>query len=448
MEADNRDEPTSEPKRVEDLWFEDGNIIIQAGNSQYRVLTVSICRGATVTAPDPEFVDGCPFVHLPDPEVETTPFSRRSFNQTPMEFDTVVGCLRLSHKYGVDHLLRTALVHFSSQYPTKLSHVNGIRDGDIQVSELGWKSSWKFPFGPASRIRVIPLARQVEAPWILPLAFYALSHFFQQVGAAIFNIGDETSLPVEDQISFLKGQDNQTRSTIFDTLRFLWYPRKITGCEQPLQCYTRRLDAMEIARIYFTAGSSLALHIWDEAEWAQSLRRLCPVCLTVLKRTHEDARWAFWDKLPEMYNLPSWAELEQMRASTIGRLLGFSITVVIALRIRLYEISESGNIGDSASAALETDNSAFSLFQHQGNGSLVVFKNVRYQERSLLGAVEVVWILEARSIEVGPLAAIRGCVYGSSVWGKNIQRPSLTREYGKTEVSAPIFEKKNAGHLR
>jgi hypothetical protein len=35
MEVDN--EQTNEPQRVQDLWFEDGNLVIQAGNSQCRV---------------------------------------------------------------------------------------------------------------------------------------------------------------------------------------------------------------------------------------------------------------------------------------------------------------------------------------------------------------------------------------------------------------------------
>jgi hypothetical protein len=43
----------------------------------------------------------------------------------------------------------------------------------------------------------------------------------------------------------------------------------------------------------------------------------CSTCLTALKKKHQDARQAFWDKLPEIYGLPDWDELGKLKAAAI-----------------------------------------------------------------------------------------------------------------------------------
>ncbi|KAF7353906.1 BTB domain-containing protein [Mycena venus] len=102
----------------------------------------------------------------------------------PTDFDVVVGCLRLSHKYGVEYLRRRALVHFSSRFPTTLPqfdrYLYGREDGPKEYS-------WRFPESRNSRIRAILVAREVDAPWILPMAFYILAVNFERLGFAIFN---------------------------------------------------------------------------------------------------------------------------------------------------------------------------------------------------------------------------------------------------------------------
>ncbi|KAJ7829987.1 hypothetical protein B0H14DRAFT_2808292, partial [Mycena olivaceomarginata] len=325
MEVDN--EQTNEPQRVQDLWFEDGNLVIQAGNSQCRVYrgvlaTRSLVFQDMLSFPQPsdsELVDGCPLVGLTDTEEEVIPFLKAIFLPeffmpfpAPTEFDAIVGCLRLSHKYAVDYLRRRALVHLSSGHAMKLS------DADKLYYLGDRKPSWSVPPDPTFRIRGIQLAREVEATWILPYAFYELVVHFDELGAAIFNGGNQTGpLSVQDQESFLKGHDSQTKSSITDAIRFLWRPFDIPGCDNSSECHVRRLAAMECSRNSFIIGTSYFLYIWNEDDW-ESLRNLCSTCLRVLRKTHEDARQAFWDNLPGIYGLPSWAELEQMKASAIG----------------------------------------------------------------------------------------------------------------------------------
>jgi hypothetical protein len=86
----------------------------------------------------------------------------------PTDFDTIVGCLRLSHKYEVDYLRRRALVHFSSGHCTTLAAEDA---SDSEVLTLGWQS-WGRRNKPASfPILAIRLAREVDALWTLPTRF-------------------------------------------------------------------------------------------------------------------------------------------------------------------------------------------------------------------------------------------------------------------------------------
>ncbi|KAJ7119097.1 hypothetical protein C8R44DRAFT_878604 [Mycena epipterygia] len=311
--------PASKPQRVQELWFEDGNLVIQAGNSQFRVY-----RGA----PDSELVDGCPSVRLPDPATEVTVFLKAIFDPdffvpftATTTFDSIVGCLRLSHKYGVDYLRRRALIHLSSGHSTSLSEWDSIEYEANNPNRLPSEiMSWPHPDTPNFRLSVIQLAREVDALWILPIAFYRLSFAFNMIGSEIFQGAAYNGLPVslsrQDQDSFVKGHTLQITSTNADILQFLSYPRSadIDGCESPARCDGERLEAIESSRELIRRLPSIPLDIWD---W-DMLQDVCPACLAVLEDAHEHARQAFWDKLPGIYALPSWEELDRMKITAMG----------------------------------------------------------------------------------------------------------------------------------
>ncbi|KAJ7119181.1 hypothetical protein C8R44DRAFT_707532 [Mycena epipterygia] len=327
------------PQRVEELWFEYGDIVIQAGNRQFRVYRGILAARSPVfqdmlafqQPPNSELVEGCPLVRLPDPATEVTVFLKAIFDpeffmpfpaRTTLE--SIVGCLRLSHKYGVDYLRRRALVHLSSGYRTTLSEVDsvGYCDPPNPSRSTAEIMSWLAPDDDAHNMCVIELAREVDAPWVLPIAFYNLSAAFSEVGSdifhgAVFN-GVSTSLSLQDQQSFLFGHNRQNTSTHADIQRFLAHPPSadIEGCESPSRCTAVRLAAIENSREMIRTYPSIPLDIWDATNWDKL--KVCPACLAVLKDTHQEARQAFWDKLPEMYGLPSWEELEKMKEAAIG----------------------------------------------------------------------------------------------------------------------------------
>ncbi|KAJ7150444.1 hypothetical protein C8R43DRAFT_1067909 [Mycena crocata] len=330
------DTTPSEPQRLHDLWFEDGNLVIQAGNRQFRVYRGILAARSPVfqdmlSFPQPvdsELVDGCPIVRIPDSAMEATVFLKAiflpdSFRPYPAEttYDILAGCLRLGHKYGVDSLRRQALIHLSSYHPTSLStwdHPDFVDDAHLSFSPI----SWAYPRDLSYNMSVVELAREIDAPWVLPITFYRLSNALStgRLGREIFvgtvYNGVTTSLSEQDQVSFLKGHNIQNHSAA-DVLRFLSHPQEIEDCDAPTECFMERIRVLDELREGIQKNSCVALNIWDAEDW-ERLEDLCSSCHEVLRETHANARQAFWDKLPEMYGLPSWVELEKLKVTAIG----------------------------------------------------------------------------------------------------------------------------------
>ncbi|KAJ7435943.1 hypothetical protein FB451DRAFT_1153424 [Mycena latifolia] len=340
------DTAPSTPQRDPELWFEDGNLVLQAGNSQFRVYRGILAARSPIfqdmlsfpQPPDSEMVDGCPLVRLPDAENEVSEFLKAIFIPEYFlpfpaltKFDIIVGCLRLSHKYEVDYLRRRALIHLSSRYRTTLSEWDsGLNSysyscsSDLSPLRL---ISWMWPDDDTFQICVIQLAREVDALWLLPTAFYDLSSSFNNawhgggLGREIFHSavynGTPTSLSVQDQDCFLQGHTIQTRATTRDIVKFLFYPPDIEGCTSSA-CSGNRLNRLRVEWDDLHDNSPPPLDVWVEDDWESLEEDVCRTCIAVLRRTHAEARQAFWDALPEMYGLPPWEELKKMKAAAIG----------------------------------------------------------------------------------------------------------------------------------
>ncbi|KAJ7500456.1 hypothetical protein B0H11DRAFT_1855927 [Mycena galericulata] len=333
------DPEASPSQRIEKLWFEDGNIVIQAGNSQFRVYRGILAARSSVfqdmlsfpQPPDSELVEGCPLVRLTDSEMEVGVFLKALFDPeyffmpypSPTTFDVVTGCLRLGHKYGVDYLRRRALLHLSSGYDTKLSRWDRAfhyfpRCMPAVPTDI---ISWSFPDNRAGDIYAVQVFREVDALWLLPNAFYNLSSHLT-VGRNIFHgvvyNGIQTSLSVEDQDNFAHGHAIQSRSAA-KILRFLADP-DIAGCASPTQCAIGRFTAIgNISQGLLEDSLSDPLEVWAEAGNSEELEEnVCSTCFDALEDKHQAARQVFWDKLPGIYHLPPWGELEKMKIATIG----------------------------------------------------------------------------------------------------------------------------------
>ncbi|KAJ7612137.1 hypothetical protein FB45DRAFT_843428 [Roridomyces roridus] len=336
------------PRRIPGLWFDDGNIVIQAGNSQFRVHRGILAARSPVfkdmlSFPQPldsELVDGCPLVRLPDVEAEVAVFLRAIFDPdyfmpfpANTQFDILQGCLRLSHKYEVEYLRLRALVHLSSRFRTTLSEWDSAyfeyseRPSDRPPSQvISWTFSDITPEGMiAEDIAAIQLAREADAHWVLPAAFYRLSSYVAQRHVGLTEVingtvrnGVPQNLSPTDRTAFLDGHTRQIIASPTNILSFLSDPLDITGCTAPDKCRRGRLLGAQLSRDHLGDCPSIPLNVWDEDSWAGFDEEICPTCSACLKPIHAAARQTFWDQLPGIYSLPPWDELIRMKTEAIG----------------------------------------------------------------------------------------------------------------------------------
>ncbi|KAJ7061518.1 hypothetical protein C8F01DRAFT_1137654 [Mycena amicta] len=331
-----------DPVRAESLWFTDGNIVLQAGNTQFKVFhgilsARSIIFHDMLALPQPddaEVIEGCPLVLLPDDENYAAAFLKAiyvpsSFPSFPnaVDIDAVLGCLRLSHKYDVEDLRRRALVHLSFGFSTTFDdwekpaspHSEDLSP-QVAIQRSSWDSNLKH-YSVSQRLAIIRTARIVGALWILPHAFLQLSshlaHDISLFAPFLSDAGEgESQLTSADAESFRAGHDIVTRDVVAGLMGSVTSPHEIAGCTDPARCLSYRLRTI--------GGLALALHTvrisFVNAFLAISLLKmpLCEECDRVVTASHQATRREFWDNLPSKYQLPNWEELEMMKAEAMG----------------------------------------------------------------------------------------------------------------------------------
>ncbi|KAJ7166187.1 hypothetical protein C8R46DRAFT_1351592 [Mycena filopes] len=292
------DDSAPEPQltRAEGLWFDDCGLIIQAERTLFRVsrdflATRSPVFGDMLSLPTPqdaELMEGCPFVRLPDSAEDVTYFLKAllyyEFFEPPptrTSFPVIAGILRMSHKYEVDVLRKRALAHLAS---------------------------------------AISLARQTSALWILPIAFYRASTTID-IREIMTGIEGCTLTPA-DAVACVQGLRFLDTTATSEVLNFLWSP-EVDGCGSA-ECEQGKLDGRiegELWRSYDHRTKSRPhspLEMWEDDHFAEL--EVCGVCKPPLRSAHALAGKVIWDRLPGIFDLPSWAELEQMKAVALEEL--------------------------------------------------------------------------------------------------------------------------------
>ncbi|KAJ7661176.1 hypothetical protein B0H17DRAFT_953746, partial [Mycena rosella] len=177
--------------RVEELWFEDDNLIIRAEDSLFRVsrgvlaARSPVFRAMLFGMPQPNpgnavTMYGCPMIQLPHRAADVEYFLKAIFDSEfflpPPEkslFCVVLGVLRLAHEYDVKFLLKRALLHLETFYPSILEG-DGVYDSDDE-SPAGAESSSAEESEPVINgcaLAALQAASEVGALWNLPCIIY------------------------------------------------------------------------------------------------------------------------------------------------------------------------------------------------------------------------------------------------------------------------------------
>ncbi|KAJ7481366.1 hypothetical protein B0H11DRAFT_2419537 [Mycena galericulata] len=225
---------------------------------------------------------------------------RAALSPCPTDFDTISGIIRLSKKYEVEALLKRALVHLASAFPT------------APAAEYPGSSSWKLD---DQEIRVVLFARELALEWILPVAFYCVcaKGSIEDILEGVYLANARVDLNPLDKRECLRQHTLLRTSASAEMVDFLWDPSKIDGCRNQ-QCTATRIAKRK--EVEGWRANNLPLTLWIEGDWVGF--NVCDTCMSKMKIAHPTALDKFWEGLPQRFGLPAWDELKETRKNALG----------------------------------------------------------------------------------------------------------------------------------
>ncbi|KAG6886212.1 hypothetical protein C0993_010774 [Termitomyces sp. T159_Od127] len=250
---------------------------------------------------------------------------RRIFGNNDQEdFRVVSGVLRLSTKYLIDSLRAKALTHLNKAWPTSLKEWDAREDlARTHETDLT-NTSHPYPHP----IAVISLAREVDAPSLLPAAFYDLSryafgHIFEQteedktyrplppVPSTLSNadlerlcLGKEASQNAITSLITAMGSTQSVRSTQLNPT----HSRKAAVCVSAAACRKDFSELVTLATQHYLfdreRGCYDPLYVAEELGQLKSAEfSECKACAKSLEAWAAREREKIWKSIPMWFRL-------------------------------------------------------------------------------------------------------------------------------------------------
>ncbi|KDR69924.1 hypothetical protein GALMADRAFT_897108 [Galerina marginata CBS 339.88] len=304
-------------QKVMALWFDDADVVFQAGQKLFRVhRSILSARSAifrdmfSMPPPAPEnassesTVEGCTLIKLPDDAFDVYNFFLAIFDASFFEpppavpaLGDLAGILRLSHKYDVQFLRRRAVSHLNKLFPL----------------EMG--SSFRRANDPSESmlflLEVIEPAYIANVLWIIPIAFLWVVHVKLD---STFKNEYWTKLPTFFQELYLIFREKYYRDR--DSIDPWIFSLPTEGCPNPGRC-------SKSARLYMADYRKFV----ESSEKQQLTRKqlqskFCADCASYAFLQSTATLKMRWNTFPIVLGLPNWATLakqkEKFEESTKG----------------------------------------------------------------------------------------------------------------------------------
>ncbi|KAI0268620.1 hypothetical protein BC834DRAFT_820707 [Gloeopeniophorella convolvens] len=328
-------------RRRPSLFFEDGNIAILAGKSYFLVHRGFLSRHSGYLAGlikdasscPPMTLEGRPVLHLPDSPDDVSLLLHSMYDglSTLLSLESNVRIastlLRLSSRYAMDNLFNDTLAVLCKAWPTTLALWNR---RERQLPKIGSEAAQSISM--PHPITIVNLAREVDAPELIPAAFYELCRLLPSVVVTGHTDPFDTKsyrLSTGDLVLLLQGREAASRFFSTFIVNELENRRPSDSCfnrrhQEPAQ---RRVCTGAFQLITFellqdvnglitgrTADPLLAMQevLSMQADLgtleARNVFRACDACRQELTMSVHTARNRFWDSLPEWFGIevPSW----------------------------------------------------------------------------------------------------------------------------------------------
>ncbi|KAF9026530.1 hypothetical protein BDZ89DRAFT_1016194 [Hymenopellis radicata] len=293
------------------LWFNNGDIVLKAENTLFRVTRGILAYHSPVFlqmvlhSESNTFIEGCRVLILPDSAEDTSHFLQAIHDSAYYDpskdtpFSVISGVLRMSTKYEVHPLRQMAVRHLQRLFPPTLEAWD-------QRSKAGNDTIQK---SRGRTIAIINLALETNHHVLLPSAMA----YSWAIGLDALLDGAEThdrkkvELDLQTKRTCLLARDRLTNALRSRLLAFIATPSP-ARCQSKARCDQGRLITLSKWEHYF-AEAGFPTPFRFEVNWTDVGTQLCRDCVVEGRESFLTARWVLWDELPSFFGLESWEVL-------------------------------------------------------------------------------------------------------------------------------------------
>ncbi|TRM65717.1 hypothetical protein BD626DRAFT_397813 [Schizophyllum amplum] len=315
-----RTEEVEYPAQCSDIWFDDGNVILQAENIQFRVHRGLLARHssvfkdmfsmpqATASTEESHAPGGPPIVYLSDAASDVQYALAKLFNLADPEdekkaptISQLVSALRIGHKYLIPRLWNDSVSRLRCAFPSN----------QVAFRECLYKRDDITRDNTATAIRVLPsetllelvdTVAEVGLQTVLPPLYYRIL-LRESLNTLIDN-----PYPRDNRARayLLGGRAELLCSLSHSVAQWLKLNAHGVVCTTPAECRKAGYVAYaDIANIRFPIGP-----------WINGLQTgMCAHCNEQLQSTLSVVEGMSWVDLPRVFRLPAWKDLKDFDIS-------------------------------------------------------------------------------------------------------------------------------------
>ncbi|RDB15308.1 hypothetical protein Hypma_004731 [Hypsizygus marmoreus] len=308
------------PSRSKNIWIDDGNVILHAEQTLFRVHKSILSRESSVfddmfKVPQPAnepTIEGCPVIWISDSDVEVECFLRALYDGwwyyglTLAGMGAISAILRISRKYDCPNLCRRTMARLKLEYPKTLVEWDKSRD------------LWRGIAGSKGvDIQAVNLAAELSLDMILPAAYAACieTRSFDELLRGVELDGKVVNLSPDAKMACISGVQKFAQAQLEHTFKWLVgsppsNPPVSAACSQPRTCLVLKLQTLAFF-IGKTPKALAGLNTWDE--WIEKdtfTSKLCSKCRAEAKDSFTEGRDALWTSLPSLFGLPTWEDMK------------------------------------------------------------------------------------------------------------------------------------------
>ncbi|KAL1691990.1 hypothetical protein GGG16DRAFT_124376 [Schizophyllum commune] len=296
-------------KRSEKIWFDDGNLVVQAEQTQFRVHKSVLAKHSLffrdlkdLPQPDtPEAsVDGCPVVELQDEALAVSfmlfVIYDTAYAERYDQLEELLLALRMGHKYLVPALFNDAAERLRVYFPTTLEEWDS---EDIAI----WDRAAEEGFH-STMLELYNVVKRVGHDRSLPVLCLSLLLIYELDSLAA------SVLDAEDRVMLLLARAKILGTQQTYSLRWMRSDWLNPQCQAPEECAKARCFARaeHLAQIQPALFSYYVLDGWGT--FSAYTPYLCPPCQEKSESVHNKGRRKFWEDLPSFFGLAPWNELK------------------------------------------------------------------------------------------------------------------------------------------